>query len=178
MNRALAVELPSRMQSLDRDARGFPIPFVVFRDSDGTPHFTINDHRKVILCIADDRCAICGQTLLRGRWFIGGPQSAFHEHGAYIDPPIHRECAEYALQTCPYLAARSYSKRIDLKTLDRSKAPDSMIFVDPTLDPARPETFVAVMSSDATRTAEGYFRPRRPYINVTYWRKGQQVEGL
>jgi hypothetical protein len=78
------ISLPERMQKLDRDGRGLPIPVIVLRDNEGTPHFTINDDRKVSRCLAEDRCAICGQKLFRGRWFVGESLSAFHLRGAYI----------------------------------------------------------------------------------------------
>ena len=82
------VPLPERMQRLDKDQRGLPIPFIVQLDAaTGRQYFTINDERKVEACRQHDLCAICGQKLLRGRWFVGGPASAFHEHGCYIDTP-------------------------------------------------------------------------------------------
>jgi hypothetical protein len=35
-------------------------------------------------------------------FFIGGNKCV--EHGIFYDPPMHRECAVYALQACPHLA--------------------------------------------------------------------------
>jgi len=37
------VPIPFDLQENDRDRRGLPIPFVVYRDVTGMPHFTIND---------------------------------------------------------------------------------------------------------------------------------------
>ena len=101
------VPIPERMQHLDRDGRGYVIPWTVFRDSKGKAHFTINDENRRQTVIGRDCCPICAAKLLRGRWFVGGPGSAFHERGAYIDPPMHRECVVYALKVCPYLAFMS-----------------------------------------------------------------------
>ena len=68
-----------RMAHLALDRRGFPIPPSVYIDTNGRPrHFTINDEPKRQALIATDRCPLCGGKLLRGRWFVGGPQSAFH----------------------------------------------------------------------------------------------------
>ena len=120
------IAIPDRMKHLDRDHRGYPIPYIVFRDNDGKPHFTINAHEKVARCKHEDICAICGMKLLRGRWFLGGPMSAFHPHGAYIDPPLHHECMRFAVQTCPYLISAKYTKRIDGNTLDPARAPSSL----------------------------------------------------
>jgi hypothetical protein len=166
------MEIPERMAKLDRDHRGYPIPYVVFRDTDGTPHFTINDEIKVTRCKTHHICPICGRELLRGRWFLGGPMSAFHPRGAYIDPPLHHECMRFAVQTCPYLISAKYTKRIDGKTLDPSKVPGVLALIDPTMDPTRPKIFVAAMAVGQTITSEGYVVPKHPYRGLEFWRNG------
>jgi len=170
------IEVPNRMQHLERDHRGYPIPFVVLRDNEGTPHFTINDAHKVARCRKNDLCPICGRELLRGRWFLGGPMSALHPRGAYIDPPLHHECMRFAVQTCPYLINAKYTKRIDDKKLDRSKIPDTMILVDPTLDPTRPKIFIAAMAVGQTYTDNGYVVPKHPYRGLEFWRDGKMEQ--
>src|SRR5215472_13925800 len=100
----MTTKVPSRMAHLPLDPRGYPIPANVYRDAQGRPHFTINDDRKRLEQLRRDACPICDQSLYIGRWFVGGPLSAFHPNGAYIDLPMHHECATYALQVCPYLA--------------------------------------------------------------------------
>jgi hypothetical protein len=177
MNRSDAVPLPDRMRQLPRDPRGYPIPHVVYRDGDGRAHFTINDTPTVLRVLKDDLCTICGQRLLRGRWFIGGPRSAFDPRGAYIDPPVHGECGHYALMVCPYLALPSYAKRID----DRTLAPDDPIhlFADDRCDNTRPEVFVAVHARGQKVERRGLqqitIKPTRPYIAVEYWRHGKRL---
>ena len=167
------IEVPDRMKHLDRDHRGYPIPYIVFRDDDGKPHFTINNEHKVLRCKHDEICAICGVKLLRGRWFLGGPMSAFHPHGAYIDPPLHHECMRFAVQTCPYLISTKYTKRIDGATLDPSKATGVISLIDPTLDPTRPKVFVAVMAVGQWITPSGYVQPKHPYRGLEFWRDGK-----
>jgi hypothetical protein len=167
------VPIPERMAQLPRDPRGYPIPFIVLRDADNRPHFTINDTTSVEFAIRHDLCAICGSKLFRGRWFVGGTGSAFHEHGAYIDGPVHGDCAEYALQVCPYLAAPKYAGRLDAKTLDPAKLPASIILKDNTLDPRRPEHFVAVLATGQRRTGHGHFVPKRPYLAASVWKGGE-----
>ena len=167
------IEVPDRMKHLDRDHRGYPIPYIVFRDDDGKPHFTINNEHKVLRCKHDEICAICGVKLLRGRWFLGGPMSAFHPHGAYIDPPMHHECMRFAVQTCPYLISAKYTKRIDGATLDPDKATGVISLIDPTLDPTRPKVFVAVMAVGQWITPSGYVQPKHPYRGLEFWRDGK-----
>jgi hypothetical protein len=173
------VPIPERMAALDRDRRGYPIPYVVQRDKLGQPHFTVNDSFKVERAAALDLCGICGQKLMRGRWFVGGPGSAFHEHGAYIDGPLHRECCAYALKVCPYLAAPNYAGRIDGKTLKPGLLPAGVVaLLDPTMDPSRPAVFVAIHCTGQKRVDNGYFKPRRPYLAAQVWRQGEILADL
>ncbi|AHC30519.1 hypothetical protein CC53_gp102 [Rhizobium phage vB_RleS_L338C] len=179
----LETPIPERMQHLDRDERGYPIPFNLFRDKSGKAHFTINDENRRQMIIAKDLCAICGKGLLRGRWFVGGPASAFHDTGNYIDTAMHYECVEYALKVCPYLAAPSYARRIDDKTLKSENRDTHDIFQDPTMDAQRPRVFVAVMDVRTDYTVHPtighvvYVKPRGPYKIVEFWRQGVRIDG-
>jgi hypothetical protein len=166
--------IPDRMKHLDIDPRGYPIPWTVFRDNDGRPHFTVNDEMKRIQCLEKDLCPICKGPLLRGRWFFGGPASAFHPDGAYMDPPLHHECMTYAAQVCPYLANPSYLKRIDAKTIDPDKIGGNRVFIDPTQIPTRPSFFVGVMAIGQT-ISNGYVKPKRPYRALEIWRNGNRI---
>jgi|SRR5271157_1154669 len=166
------IPIPERMAQLERDHRGYPVPFIVWRDSDGRPHFTINDALKQQFALQADLCGICGQGLLRGRWFIGGLESAFDPRGAFADGPVHEECGEYALQVCPYLAAPNYAKRINGKTVAPAKRAKRILFNDPTMNPDRPSCFVAIHTRGHLVTENGYLRPKRPYLGATIWSHG------
>jgi len=166
--------VPQRMRYLPRDRRGLPIPFIVFRDTDGDPHFTISDAERRALVLKHDRCGICNHRLSRGRWFVGGPRSAFHERGAFLDPPMHHDCAEFALQVCPYLAAPSYSKLIDGKTLAADKA-GAAIVLDANVDNTRPDFFVAVMTLGQRIWPGGYIVPKRPFRRIEVWKDGERI---
>ena len=174
-----AVPIPERLQKLDRDKRGLPIPFLVARDTaHGTPYFTINDSQKHARCLSEDRCAICGDRLLRGRWFLGGPLSAFHPRGCYIDTPTHDECIHYALQVCPYLAAQNYSGRLDDALFDYQTNPDVVVLLDPTMIAERPDLFCAVMAVGQSVWRNGpqvYTKPHSPYRKIEFWRHGVLV---
>jgi hypothetical protein len=111
--------VPDRMKHLETDSRGYLIPWGVYRDHTGRAHFQINDELRRLRSFRENLCPICGKSLFRGRWFVGGPMSAFHEAGAFADPPMHYECAVYALQVCPYIALPRYGRRIDDRTLDK-----------------------------------------------------------
>ena len=182
----LTVPIPDRMRHLDRDRRGYPIPYVVLRDHEGFPHFTINDTRLTKRVLRDDLCSICGTQLFRGRWYAGGPACAFHRHGAYIDTPMHAECMRYAMQVCPYLALPNYGKRIDEHLLaareEKLKERAGLAVVkDPTMNADRPPLFVAVMATGHTTNIDStgalhYLHPHRPYKAVEFWRDGARLD--
>jgi hypothetical protein len=172
------VAIPARMAHLPLDPRGYPVFFGAYVDSTGQAHFTVNDEVKRIAMIQFDLCSICGKALFRGRWFCGGPMSAFHEQGAYIDMPMHDECVHYALQVCPYLAMPSWRNLSD-KMLER--IPDAIVAVDRTMIDKRPPVFVAVMATGQRMVGsryERYVRPRRPYLKVEYWQHGRQLDDV
>ncbi len=107
------VPIPFSLSKNDRDRRGLPIPFIVYRDTLGVPHFTVDDIGKLDTVLLNKLCGLCGQPLKLGQmWLIGGPASAFLEDGLFIEPPAHEECARYAIQVCPFIAASNYSRRI------------------------------------------------------------------
>jgi hypothetical protein len=169
------IAIPDRMKHLDRDSRGFPIPWSVYRDRSGKAHFAINDEIQRLSALRGGLCPICGGLLYRGRWFVGGPISAFHENGAFADPPMHTECARYALMVCPYLAAPSYARRVDDRTL--AKDDNIPLLLDPTSLERRPGLFVCLMATGQKITKD--FRPnvipRKPFVQVQYWREGKQL---
>lgn len=179
MNKRLETPIPFRMQSLERDPRGYPIPFIVFRDMTGKPHFTINDSTVVRSASQHKLCGICGQKMVNGYWFIGGPKSAFHEYGAYIDGPLHKDCANYALKVCPYLVLSRYKNRVDDKTIDYANVGPNFLVADPTMDPNHPEFFVLSKTTSYSASSPGvglfYHHPKKPWREVVFYRQGEEI---
>lgn len=174
----LLMLLPPRIAQLPKDSRGYPIPWNVLRGVDDAPLFTVNDDRRHWLALRQGLCPICGERLGRWIWFVGGPRSAFDEHGWYLDLPGHQECMTFALATCPYLALPRYMGRIDVA--DASKLPqEARILIDETMIADRPELFVAVASHGAEIQDRGllfpYTRPVRPAFGYQYWRHGRRL---
>jgi hypothetical protein len=100
---AQSVQIPARLADRPRDRRGYPIPWTVKLDLDGRPDFRVIDVEKVALAVNLKRCAMCGQALGRHLAFIGGPVS--FQTRLFTDMPMHKDCAMYAIQVCPWLAA-------------------------------------------------------------------------
>ena len=172
------MSLPDRIARLPQDKRGLPIPWNVLIGEGGVPIFTVNDDRKHFEAMRKALCPICGDRLGRWKWFVGGPRSAFHEDGWYLDLPGHHECMQFALATCPYLASPRYLGRIDIanpEVLPREHG----ILLDDTVEPARPDLFVAVASTMVELQERGpfspYVRPARPFLAYEFWRHGHQI---
>jgi hypothetical protein len=172
------IPVPVRMAKLPRDRRGYPIPETVTITDDGTAHFTINNVEKSHHHLRNGLCAICGQKLYPKRqWLIGGPRSAFDPNGCFLDTPMHEECASYAIQICPYLAAPNYSKRIDDATMKKSATP-TIVFMDETVIVDRPDIFVLGCTDGITikrHMLSNYIYPNRPWKFYQFWQFGKRL---
>jgi hypothetical protein len=168
------------MNALERDSRGYPIPFNVVRDRQGHPHFAVTDELRQLMALSQRRCGICGTRIQGILWCFGGPRSAFHPAGAYLDPAMHHECMQYAAQACPYLAVPKYLSRIAEDRVSLAGLEDE-ILIDPTVEDGRPALFVAVaakryqINGPAEAGSLPVVRPLRPYLGIEYWRHGQQL---
>lgn len=172
----LATPVPRALRSRPKDARGYPVPFVVLIDATGAPQFTINDARRVRDCRTKHLCALCGKRMDGGEWFIGGPRCFTHPQGAFVDPPNHHDCAAYALRACPYLAAPSYARRIDLgKMRDESYGDLTAIVTYNGMPDDRPRCFGLGRAGSSQYIDEpGVFVAGR-WDYVEFWRLGERV---
>jgi hypothetical protein len=108
--------LPPRLRKLPVDARGYPVPwFVAWIDGpDGpetVPEFRAMDARKFRRAVMERLCWVCGEPL--GRWlaFPIGPMCTITR--TISEPPSHRECAEWSVRNCPFLAQPRMVRRVD-----------------------------------------------------------------
>lgn len=176
------IKIPPIMQKLPLDARGYPIPYVVLYDDKGCPHFKINDDKKVKECADKNLCTVCGTKMDRtSMWLIGGPGSAFHPRGMFVETPVHRDCGLYSLQTCPYLRHNTYNKKaIHIKDGSFSKP---MAFLDPTMSQERLPFFVFVKISGyqifwrdiGNGMMAKSIKPMKPYKVIEFWQEGVKV---
>lgn len=175
-----SVPIPELMQRLPLDRRGYPVPVIIKRDTTGAPMFTVNDALVQRRCATRKLCAICGLRLRKELWFVGGPLSAFHSRGCYIDSALHHECLHYALQVCPFLAMPNFrsTTAVQLPHLQR-RAGEAL--VEHTMDPRQHEVLCAVMAygqslSVSPGTGVYMIHPLRPYHGAEFWRHGSQLE--
>lgn len=175
-----SIPIPPRMQSMRKDHRGFPVPYIIMDDAQGKPLFAVNDADKQRQCVKELLCPICGSKLERLLWFVGGPLSAFHEHGAYHDSAMHYECMEYALQVCPHLAMSNYSSNGTVSEAQAKRVPEGVATKDITQIPGKPIVFVAIACNTfSAHFRDVYFlRPKRPYLEIEYWRAGKKLSPI
>jgi len=176
------IPIPFALSKNDRDRRGLPIPVIIYRDKDGTPHFTVDDTRMVNHVLANKLCGLCGGKLKLGQmWLIAGGDSWKREDELFTSPPAHEDCARYAVQTCPFMAASSYSRLIEEKTLKPGALHDSIGVHNDQIRPPRPLYFTlfrttAISLIDAEDgSGRKYIRPRRPWKDLEFWRNGQPI---
>src|SRR5271166_4447128 len=101
--------MPDRIARLERDPRGYPIPWFVHRPADGTIDFRVMDPRRFVQAVKERRCWVCGDRLGKFIAFVGGPLSAAQR--LYADPPSHVECAEFSAKVCPFLSIPTAQRR-------------------------------------------------------------------
>ena len=176
------VPIPFNLSKNDRDRRGLPIPFIVYRDTRGVPHFTVDDISKVDMVLAKKLCGLCGKPLKLGQmWLISGPGSSFLEDGMFTSPPAHADCARYAVQVCPFIAAPNYTKLIEDKTLKPEAVHETAQVHNDHIAPPQPLFFALARTSGITLidaddgSGKKYIIPRRPWDEVEFWKNGKRI---
>lgn len=95
--------LPEKMKGLPISGQGYPIPwFTPWRD--GKPDLKIASIHKLIRAFRESRCWVSGVRYQLGQElaFIGGPMLVVN--GISSEPPSYLECAQFAVQACPFLS--------------------------------------------------------------------------
>jgi hypothetical protein len=114
------IPLPARFKALPIDARGFPVPFFVAW-LDGVPDFRVIKPNGIAEAVNRHRCWICGQPLGVHLAAVIGPMCLVNRISS--EPPSHRDCAEYALKACPFLARPTMHRRAAGLPAERREAP-------------------------------------------------------
>lgn len=179
---AIAVEIPKALRKRPKDRRGYPIPWIVLIDRNGRPHFTINDGGRTLASRRKKLCGLCGGKLRKDIAFVGGTRCFLSPMGAFSDPPMHHDCAAYAMAVCPYLAAPSYGRRIDDKTLTPGATPGGVLIKnDDSVREDRPAAFMLGRAAgfEMMIRPDGapLFRCKGGWLDLTVWRDGRALAG-
>lgn len=170
------IEQPARIAAMQKDERGYPIPHSVAW-VDGKPDFRVIDPNKWIEAVNNYQCGICGQKLEGEMAFVGGPVSIHNR--LFTDLPMHKDCAEYALKTCPYLAAPKFG-HASLESLAKHGGwkPGEMTVAAAASD-VRPSRFGLGVTSGFQLARLGHTGDivimANEFTAVSWWRNGEQV---
>lgn len=102
------IPIPKRLRQRPRQA-GLPIPYVNMTGPQGADFRTLDGEARLD-CARNNLCGLCGQKLKGEVVLIGSEEDLAIRR--WFDPPMHEECALYAVLACPFLANadRDYSK--------------------------------------------------------------------
>lgn len=103
---------PARIARLPKDVRGYPVPwFLAWMSNGEEAHPAMPgaepDFRVIKSGAREDawqhrKCWICGGPMGVHRVYVIGPMCIVNR--TTMEPPCHRDCAEYAAKACPFLA--------------------------------------------------------------------------
>jgi hypothetical protein len=104
-------EAPARVARLPKDMRGYPVPWFLAwlsmgAECDPATPGAEPDFRVIKSGARSDawnhrKCWICGDVMGVHRIYVVGPMCVVNR--TTMEPPCHRECAEYAAKACPFL---------------------------------------------------------------------------
>lgn len=96
-----AADLPAALADRPTDpTHGVPVPFACERD-DGPYSLAALNRKRVIQCALSRICGMCGLSLENPVVFVGTAPDA--DRNAFRTPPLHRACAQAALELYPPL---------------------------------------------------------------------------
>lgn len=158
VGQGLGVVMPPAIAALPADKRGYPVPFFVAW-IDGTPDFRCADGEKVAQVVRGRLCWICGDRLRKLSTFITGPLGMHNR--CTSEGPMHHECADYALTTCPYLLLPKAERR-------EAKRPDGLV-APPGMVAQKPDRICVIVTRRWTWD-RGLFRwPRAEGVSIKRW---------
>lgn len=97
------IRMPARMARRPISRKGFPVPyFVTVKNDEGDYDFRAIEAAPIIACVNRKLCWLCGEPLGQYQCFVIGPMCSINRVSS--EPPSHRDCAEYAMQACPFLS--------------------------------------------------------------------------
>lgn len=137
-------KLPEQMKGMAIDPRGYPIPYSL-KDGQGGYNFRVSHVERMIHCVENKLCGVCGKKLHKDySFFLGGNLTLQNCYN--VDPSMHRVCAEFSLDTCPHIKFESAERR--------THGLDESLLMDKNLqDPNKPKEWFLI-KSDKFRLAK------------------------
>lgn len=141
------IPVPDNMKALSVTERGYFKPWFVKADD-----FRVVDPKKAALAVTKRACWICGNPFDGTRFaLVGSPLSAMF--CSFKEPPCHQDCAEYAMQVCPFILYPK-SKRRSAGLDDSNKLENVNRNLKVKIAPDNPGEYYLVVVSDFTYDQE------------------------
>jgi hypothetical protein len=122
-------EVPTTMRPLPIDWRGFPVPFFVAWIK-GSPDHRVVEPIKLMRCVRDGLCWICGRPLIAPAVCVVGPMCGVNHVSS--EPPSHEACARFSVQACPFLSRpHAHRREAGLPDVPLVEAPGAMLMHNP-----------------------------------------------
>lgn len=123
------IPMPQRIIHLPTDHRGFPVPkFVAWID--GKADHRVMNPAYLTHAVQKRLCWICGQKLGSYKTSVIGCMCAINR--VISEPPSHRECAEFAVKACPFLARpQAHRREAGMPEVELHEAPGVMLERNP-----------------------------------------------
>jgi len=183
-----SIKIPTYLARRPRDARGYPIPYVVQQPRGEAPRFPVVDLDAWRVCVTQRRCALCarefrgaistidGCLITEGVYFIGGPICA--DNRLFFDPAMCEACARYAIRVCPYLALPSYNRTRGPEAFEGTRHAPSQVVEVASASVKRPARFMLGRAPGYTvRHINGdKLVLARPWLELEWWACGERVE--
>lgn len=172
----MITSVPDRIRRLQKYG-SLPVPFfVAWKKNDhvvtpftagAVPDFRVMSTEALRQCLAFRRCWICAGTLGSLGTFVTGPCSVMQRASA--EPPSHRDCAEYAVQVCPFMVDPDR----ELRMADQPGG-TTTVNVVAEHNPGVAATYVTRDWTTQPSRQPGHFEfLMGSPISVSWWRKGR-----
>ena len=99
------VPVPATIRELPLTEWGYFKPWFVEADD-----FRVVDGNKAWLSVSGQACWICGKPFTPGEYALVGDRNSVNQR-VYTEPPCHKDCAEYAMQVCPFILYPNAKRR-------------------------------------------------------------------
>lgn len=105
--------LTRRVATLPVAENSYPVPYFV-KWIDGKPDFRVVDPDKLVSCINQRLCWICGESMGAYKSFVVGPMGYVNRISS--DAHMHFDCADFSVKACPFLINPNAKRREDEMT--------------------------------------------------------------
>lgn len=168
---------PKRVARLPKDSRGYPVPWFLAwmamgEECDPAVPGAEPDFRVIKRGAREDawqhrKCWICGEPMGVHRVYVIGPMCCVNR--TTMEPPCHRECAEYAAKACPFLA-RPRMRRLPTDDIPDRHVAGEMIARNPGVC-----CLYEARSANPIRVPNGWLIRLGDPERLDFWARGRQA---